>query len=95
MHKTLLIATLILGLSTAAQAACYADYQAKTDNPLRLHYGVIQLSDAACRTPARAIAEAEARLAAGGWTLLTILSTFDETGLNRRRADAGQNFLRF
>lgn len=95
MKTALLSAVLILGLGAAAQAACYADYQAKTDNPLRLHYGVIQLSDAACTNPARARAEAEARLSAGGWTLLNILSTFGQDGLNTRRADAGQNFLRF
>ena len=95
MKAALLSAALILALGTAAQAACYADYQAKTDNPLRLHYGVIELSEAACANRARATAEAQTRLAAGGWTLLSILSTFGAEGLNARRADAGQNFLRF
>ncbi len=95
MQKYLLAALLGLSLAGAAEAACYADYQAKTDNPLRLHYGVIQLSDAACTNPARAQSEARTRLAAGGWTLLSILSTFGDEGLNARRADAGQNFLRF
>ena len=95
MKTTLLTIVLALSLSGTAQAACYADYQAKTDNPLRLHYGVIQLSDAACNSTEQAKIEADSRLRAGGWTLLTILSTFGNDGLNARRADAGQNFLRF
>lgn len=95
MRNALILAAFTLSFASAAQAACYADYQAKTDNPLRLHYGVIQLSDAACRSVATAEAEASRRLNAGGWTLLTILSTFGDDGLNARRADAGQNFLRF
>lgn len=95
MKRALLLAALTLCLASTAQASCYADYQAKTDNPLRLHYGVIQLSDAACTNNRIAQTEASRRLNAGGWTLLTILSTFGENGLNARRADAGQNFLRF
>jgi hypothetical protein len=31
-------AALVIALSTAANAACYADYKAKRDNPLQLHY---------------------------------------------------------
>lgn len=95
MKNALILAAFTLCLAGTAQAACYADYQAKTDNPLRLHYGVIQLSDAACTSRRTAEAEASRRLNTGGWTLLTILSTFGDDGLNARRADAGQNFLRF
>jgi hypothetical protein len=80
-------------LPAAAEAACYADYKAKQDSPLRLHYGVVQLSGQCA--PAAAAAEAAPRLAAAGWTLLTVLSVFDETGLEARKADAGQFFLRF
>jgi hypothetical protein len=79
----------------AAQAACYADYKAKIDAPLRLHYGVIELSDAACGDPRRARDEAQAKLSAAGWTLLNIVSTFGTEGLEGRRADAGQFYLRF
>jgi len=82
-------------LAAPVQAACYADYKAKTDNPLRLHYGVIELSDAACGSRSRAQAEAQPRIAAGGWTLLQIISTFGDEGLGSRRGDAGQYFLRF
>lgn len=83
----------VLGLSAAAaQAACYADYKARQDNPLRLHYGVMQVS--ACAADA-ARPEIAARLAAQGWTLLNVLSVFDESGLEQRRANAGDYFLRF
>lgn len=95
MKRAFLTAVFLIGIAGSASAACYADYQAKTDDPLRLHYGVIQLSDAACTDTSAAESEAGTRLRAGGWTLLTILSTFGEDGLNSRRADAGQNYLRF
>lgn len=78
-----------------AQAACYADYKAKKDNPLQLHYGVIALPDSACssaRAAARAVAS---RLAGSGWTLLNIVSVFGDEGLNGRKTNAGQYFLRF
>lgn len=85
----------LLALSAPAHAACYADYQAKTDNPLRLHYGVIELDDALCGNARRAKAEVDSRLREEGWTLLRILSTFGPEGLDERRDDAGQNYLRF
>lgn len=97
MKKQLLIPVLaaaLLGLAAPAQAAdCYADYKAKQDNPLRLHYGVIQL-DGSCRKRA-ARAEISSRLAASGWTLLNVLSVFGPEGLQQRKADAGPYYLRF
>ncbi|MFQ5623649.1 MAG: hypothetical protein ACE5FS_09660 [Paracoccaceae bacterium] len=78
-----------------AAAGCYADYKAKKDNPLRLHYGVVQLSDKACanhRAAERAVAR---RLGAGGWKLLTVISIFGPEGLKQREDSAGQYFLRF
>jgi hypothetical protein len=87
-------AALVIALSTAANAACYADYKAKRDNPLQLHYGVIKLSDQACGgiNPKQVIAS---RIAGEGWTLLNVLGTFDDAGLDRRRGNAGQYFLRY
>lgn len=79
----------------SAQAACYADYKAKQDSPLRLHYGVMALSDAACSRPPVAQREARERLNGSGWKLLSILSTFDERGLEERKANAGPYYLRF
>lgn len=87
-----LIAALALPASVSA-AECYADYKAKQDNPLRLHYGVIELQGACKRKPAKA--EVSARLARNGWTLLNIMSVFGPEGLDQRRANAGNFFLRF
>jgi hypothetical protein len=80
--------------SSPAWADCYADYKAKQDNPLRLHYGVAQVSDGAC-DPNGAARELAPRLADAGWTLLNIMSTFGPEGLDERKASAGDNFLRY
>lgn len=77
----------------AAQAACYADYKAKQDNPLRLHYGVAEISGPCSATAARR--QLETRLAQAGWTLLNVVSVFDEDGLAERKESAGSNFLRY
>lgn len=79
-------------LATTATADCFADYKAKQDNPLRLHYGVAQVS--ACN---RATAENELgrRLAAKGWTLLQVMSVFGPEGLDQRKPNAGQYYLRY
>ncbi len=80
--------------ASAAQADCYADYKAKQDRPLRLHYGVIALPEKACSRGA-ATGEIARRLGQGGWTLLTVLSIFGDEGLASRRGEAGEYFLRF
>jgi hypothetical protein len=86
--------TLSLVTSGSAMAAdCYADYKAKQDNPLRLHYGVMQLNGACDRGKAQS--EVAARLNRAGWTLLNVQSVFDANGLNERKNDAGSYFLRF
>lgn len=79
--------------SPAFAAGCYADYKAKQDNPLRLHYGVAQIKGSCTAGAARS--ELAARLAAKGWTLLNIVSVFDDSGLAKRRNSAGSNYLRF
>lgn len=89
----LLLATLVL--ARPAQAECYADFKAKQDDPLRLAYGVSAISDSACGDTGAAGAELAGRLAAQGWTLLQILSTFGPEGLSERQASAGEYFLRF
>ncbi|MFW8593679.1 hypothetical protein [Cribrihabitans neustonicus] len=84
----------ILTLAAPAQAAnCYADYKAKQDSPLRLHYGVIELSGPCKKQAAKA--EIQARIAPGGWTLLNVLSVFGPEGLEQRKANAGPYYLRF
>ena len=92
--RTFLALAIAIGTALPAQAAgCYADYKAKQDNPLRLHYGVAQINGP-CNA-ASAAAELAPRLAAGGWTLLNVVSTFGEEGLASRKASAGPNYLRF
>ena len=82
-----------LACAGTAQAQCYADYKAKKDDPLRLHYGVAQIGGA-CDTGA-ATRELAPRLTAQGWTLLQVQSVFGPDGLDQRKDSAGQYFLRF
>ena len=87
-------AALLLSLSATAGAAdCYADYKAKRDNPLRLHYGVVRITGP-CSNP-QARNEISARLERNGWTLLNVMSLFDASGLEERKRSAGQFYLRF
>lgn len=82
----------IAALAGPAAADCYADYKAKQDNPLRLHYGVAQVS--AC-DKAGAAAELAPRLERAGWKLLNVVSVFGPEGLQERKESAGEYFLRF
>ena len=91
--KQILLAAVLCALPTLGQAMCYADYKAKRDDPLRLHYGVARI-DGGC---SRADAEAEltSRLSMHGWTLLTVVSVFDASGLDERKASAGPHYLAY
>ena len=73
MKRLSLALALLVGCALPASAECYADYKAKQDNPLRLHYGVAAVS--ACDTAA-AEAELTPRLAADGWPGLAALPMF-------------------
>ena len=84
-----------LALPSVAGAACFADYKAKQDAPLRLHYGVIELPDAACGDRQRARQEIQRRIEHEGWQLLSVEGFFDESGLSQRESSAGAYFLRF
>ncbi len=91
----LLLALMVPVLVAAgpAQAACFADYKAKQDGPLRLHYGVAEIRGACSVRDAQA--ELAPRLSREGWTLLNVVSVFDDGGLNKRKSSAGPYFLRF
>lgn len=92
--KNLFASFLIVCLSgTIAQAACYADYKAKQDNPLRLHYGVTEVRGDC--TVATAEAQLRSGLGRDGWQLLNVLGVFDESGLEERRDSAGEFYLRY
>ena len=91
----LLALALALGLAAQAHAECYVDYKAKRDHPLKLAYGVAQVSDAVCGDRKGERAELAPRLQAEGWTLLKIVSNFGPEGLAQRKASAGDFFLRY
>lgn len=90
----LAIAVLTLCLAAPAEAACFADYKAKQDAPLRLAYGVAEIPDQSC-DPGSAAGVIGPRLAAAGWTLLNVISTFGPEGLDERKESAGDHFLRY
>jgi hypothetical protein len=94
MSPRIVSLTCLAVLAATPAQACYADYRAKMDNPLRLHYGVIALPDTACTMDAARPIIAT-RLAAAGWDLLQIISIFGPDDLATRRSDAGSYFLRF
>ncbi|MCG6884776.1 MAG: hypothetical protein LJE62_13580 [Silicimonas sp.] len=77
------------------QAACYADYKAKQENPLKLHYGVVQVDISPCVMSENVRSSVADRLRSAGWQLLQVQSVFDDSGLGKRKRDAGQFFLRF
>lgn len=78
-----------------AYADCYADYKAKQDDPLRLHYGVMTVEASPCTSSPNIDADVSRRLEAAGWTLLQVESVFEEAALDSKKADAGEFFLRF
>jgi len=91
----LFAAAAAFALALPAQAACFADYKAKQEKPLRLHYGVMQIDISPCTMSEKVTSIVESRLASAGWKLLQVQSVFDDSGLEGRKQDAGQFFLRF
>jgi hypothetical protein len=93
MRPILLALALLVALPAQAAAACYADYKASRRDPFELHYGVAEIAGPC--DAASAAQELGPRLAADGWQLLEVTSTFDETGLEARRESAGEFYLRY
>lgn len=89
------VLTATISASGSAQASCYADYKAKRDNPLRLHYGIVELSNNICNVPQKVLSNVTERLDIEDWQLLNILSVFDEAGLKKRQESAGKYYLRY
>ncbi len=87
-----LIGTMAIA-SPAVAADCYADYKAKRNDPLKLHYGVVELRGECSKSSARD--EIENRISRGGWQLLNVMSVFDQGGLEKRKDSAGKFFLRY
>ncbi len=80
-------------MATTAQADCFADYKAKRDDPLRLHYGVAQI-DGPCSVK-DATSELAAKLAKDDWQLLNVMAVFDAAGSEERKDSAGDYYLRY
>jgi hypothetical protein len=92
--KNLSLILVVFGLAaSAAQAGCYADYKAKQDGPLRLHYGVAEVTGDC--SVSNAETELASRLSQNGWQLLNVLGVFDDTGLEERKDSAGEYYLRY
>ena len=92
--KYIILSLLILaGGASYAQADCYADYKAKRDNPLRLHYGVAKAAGDC--SVAEAEVELRGKLLADDWQLLNVLGVFDDAGLEERKESAGEYYLRY
>ncbi len=91
-HISFSFMALILSTSIA-HAACYADYKAKQDDPLRLHYGVAEVRGDCSVSSAEG--QLRQRLAGDGWQLLNVLGVFDDAGLDERKDSAGEYFLRY
>lgn len=90
-----LIAAAVFVSAAPGHADCFVDYKAKQDDPLKLHYGVAQIADPDCVSTEAAARALAPRLEKGGWTLLTILSIFDDTGLEGKQVSAGKFYLSF
>ena len=98
MKNIAVVAGLSLAVAnpSAAAADCFVDYKAKrSSGGLKLHYGVMKLPKKACADNATAQKVVSKRLAKDGWTLLTILSRFEESGLSQRQPNAGAFFLKY
>lgn len=95
MKLPVAILALLLSFAALPAQACYADYKAKQDDPLRLHYGVAEIPESACGSKSAAGQALAPRLERDGWKLLSILSIFGPEGLDQRRDSAGPYFLRY
>lgn len=93
MKKLSFLIMILMISGSAAHAACYADYKAKQDNPLRLHYGVAEVrGDCSVSSAERQLGD---RLARDGWQLLNVLGVFEDAGLEERKESAGDFYLRY
>jgi hypothetical protein len=89
-----IIITLVIFLTQSAQAACYADYKAKQENPLKLHYGIMKFDSVEC-TASIVQKKVALRLLPHGWTLLNLLTVSRKLPTTQRKENAGENFLRY
>lgn len=85
---------LALAMPGAAAADCFAHYKAKRDNPLRLHFGIVQLAGS-CPPSASAAETVAGRIASDGWTLLNVVKVSASAPSSGEIANAGAYYLRY
>ena len=92
-----MVMSLFLPQMLAAQSHCYVDYKAKRSDggALHLHYGIMKLDSGDCSNKSRRRNVVSQRIAVGGWSLLTVMSAFDESGLKQRQDNVGRYFLKY
>lgn len=93
LSRSLIFAIALIG-PTALQAACFASYKAKRDDPLKLHFGVAEIAGDDCSV-AGANEELGPRLKKDGWKLLSIVEIVPQEKLEEVQERAGQYFLRY
>lgn len=92
--RAITLAACLSALSVPAFAEqCFADYKAKKDDPLRLHYGVVELSQGCSQKSAKS--EIKHRISGDGWQLLNVLSVFGPEELAGKDQSAGKFYLRY
>lgn len=83
-------------MAAAGQAECFVGYKAKQDDPLRLHYGIMHVTDAPlCADAALLEGHIANRLGDAGWTLLHIVEVQQTPPTDEQREVAGDYFQRF
>ena len=85
--------SLLIFNQSALADSCYYAYKAKRDNPLQLHYGVIQVRGEC--DPASARSEVSESLQLRGWSLLVLLERVNEVELKQYKERAGEFYLRY
>ena len=94
MRRSLVIPLLILTLAAlpgAAAADCFIHYKAKRDNPLRLHYGIVQVSGSCPGSPAGAVSS---RISSAGWSLLNVTKVTQSPPTASEISSAGSHYYR-
>ena len=95
MKKILLVFLISIFLPNIAFSNCYADYKAKKNNPLRLHYGISKINTDLCENRNAITLDLESRLQSSGWILLKLLDVFGNEGIDERKDSAGIYFLKY
>ena len=92
--KAMALAAALVLTALPAAAQCYADFRVR-DRNWDIRFGVSQVPNTACGDTSAAHRHIEPRVQRDGWILLDVLSTFGPEGLETRRANAGDLFLRY